>query len=392
MAVPVGYLGVVTAAAWWAHWRGPDRRAPGDEGPIKTVVVLVPAHDEAADVGDTVRALLASEHPADHLEVHVVADHCNDATADVARAAGATVVHERRSGKPGKSGALRHGLDHLAVSDRPFDVVAVVDADTIVAPGFVAAAARALGGRTVAVQGHYGVRDPDRSDSAGFRAAALAVRHHLRPLGRTTLGASSGLFGNGMAFLGSALAGRDSSEHLTEDLRLQLELVLDGDHIAYAPDARVEALMPDSLEAAQSQNERWERGRLEIARDFAGRLVRRTVDPKTPNRRAVVDATLDVLLPPLSVLGLAVAVTTASSTVLRVLRGRGPTGWWMPLVLVGHVGSGLVLDAAPPAVYRSLLHAPRAIVWKLGVYVGVVGKGDVAWSRTTRRDEVAQAS
>jgi cellulose synthase/poly-beta-1,6-N-acetylglucosamine synthase-like glycosyltransferase len=386
--VPVAYLGVLTAAAWWGtRRRGPE---PLADDRLPRVAVLVPAHDEERDIADAVSALLAADFPGDRLAVHVVADHCSDATADVARAAGAT-VHERTTGRPGKSGALRLGLEAVATAEPPIDVVAIVDADTLVAPGFVRAVVDALAGDAGAVQGHYGVRDPGASTGAGFRAAALALRHHLRPLGRTTLGASSGLFGNGMAFRRSALEGRDWSEHLTEDLRLQLDLVLDGVRIAYAPAARVEALMPATLDASTSQNERWERGRIEIARDYLAPLSRRAVSRATPNRTAVVDATLDVLVPPMSVLALAVAGVTASSVALRRWRGSGATGAWMPVVLVAHVASGLVLDHAPPAVYRSLLSAPRAVLWKAALFAGVVRRQDVAWSRTTR-DEVERAS
>ena len=50
------------------------------------------------------------------------------------------------------------------------------------------------------------------------------------------------------------------SDHLTEDIELQLELLLDGEKVAFAPDAVVEAEMPTTLEAAsQTQHERWER-------------------------------------------------------------------------------------------------------------------------------------
>ena len=58
---------------------------------------------------------------------------------------------------------------------------------------------------------------------------------------------------------------------------------------------------------------------------------------------------------------------------------------------MAHVASGLVLDHAPPAVYRSLLSAPRAVLWKAALFAGVVRRQDVAWSRTAR-DEVERTS
>ena len=51
---------------------------------------------------------------------------------------------------------------------------------------------------------------------------------------------------------------------------------------------------------------------------------------------------------------------------------------------VWYVVTALRLVSAPPAVYRSLLQAPRMIIWKLGVWFKVFGRGDVGWHRTTR--------
>ena len=73
--------------------------------------------------------------------------------------------------------------------------------DTTLETGFLAAMDAAFADEDVAVaQGFYGVRETEESPAAALRYAALACRHHLRPLGRTRLGGSSGLFGNGMAF------------------------------------------------------------------------------------------------------------------------------------------------------------------------------------------------
>ena len=137
---------------------------------------------------------------------------------------------------------------------------------------------RQLAAGALVVQGQYRVRDSGASPAAGLRAIALALRHHLRPLGRTALGGSSGLYGNGMAFRSSVLRGRSWSNHLTEDLELQMELLLDGIPVAYAPDAVVEAAMPSTLEASATQNERWERGRVELARRYVPRLLRRAIE------------------------------------------------------------------------------------------------------------------
>ncbi len=50
-----------------------------------------------------------------------------------------------------------------------------------------------------------------------------------------------------------------------------------------------------------------------------------------------------------------------------------------------YVWSALRMVDAPPAVYRSLLGAPRLVLWKLRLWGEMlVRPGDVAWVRTAR--------
>jgi glycosyltransferase involved in cell wall biosynthesis len=387
LAVPVGYLGVLTVSAWVAT----ARRSPRDPAPTKRFAVLVPAHDEEAVIADTLAALARLDHD-DHT-VHVVADHCTDRTVELARAAGADVM-ENASGARGKGPALQwllhQVLDDADLAGRAIDAVVVVDADTIVAPGFLAAASARLAAGAVVVQGQYRVLDPGRSTATALRSAALAVRHHLRPLGRTSIGGSCGLFGNGMVFATDVLRTRHWSDHLTEDIELQNELLLDGILVAYEPDAVVEAAMPTTLAAARTQNERWERGRIELARRFVPKLA--GLARRDPDMRlAAADAILDHVVPPLSVLAAATTATAAAGTLTAAVRGTRLTrGWWLPAALVAHVGSALVLSRAPAAVYRALLHAPAMVLWKVRLWGRMlVRPGAEGWARTARDSNVA---
>ena len=235
-------------------------------------------------IAETLDALAAMDYPTTNYEVHVLADHCTDRTADLATPPGRNRPRARRSRQrkgPGavgddrpaaRSATVPHGSSTPSWSSMP---------TPIVAPAFLRAIDAAFDRGAEAVQGQYRVRDPGESTGAGLRAIALASRHHVRPLGRTTLGGSSGLYGNGMAFTRRALADRTWSNHLTEDIELQMELLFDGILVAYAPDAVVEAEMPATLEAAVTQNERWERGRLQLARRYVPRLLRRALDRAT---------------------------------------------------------------------------------------------------------------
>ena len=223
VAVPSAYLLVISAAGLL-----PRRRRSDGVEPETRFTILVPAHNEAAGIGRTLEAFNALDYPSDLFSVHVVADNCSDDTAEVVRRSRWT-VHERRApDDPGKGPALNWLLDELVAGGEAFDAILIVDADSTLAPGFLRAMDQVAREGIQAAQGYYSVRDADLSPAASFRFAALACRHHLRPLGRTRLGGSAGLYGNGMMFTRSLFDGRRWTGHLVEDAELQNELLLEG--------------------------------------------------------------------------------------------------------------------------------------------------------------------
>lgn len=119
--------------------------------------VVVPAHDEEAEIGETVAALLvAAAHPAlrgEAVEVLVVLDSCSDATGAIARFAGARtlaveVCNVGRARAAGADRLLGEGARWLAFTD----------ADTRVSPEWLM---RQLELDADAVCGSIGVDDWD---------------------------------------------------------------------------------------------------------------------------------------------------------------------------------------------------------------------------------------
>ena len=381
------YLATLTGVAWWARRRGLSR-TPLPATPSHRFAVLVPAHDEEQLIGSTLDSLAALDYPQELLAVHVVADNCTDATVDIVRSRGVE-VHERVAPEAGGKGpALQWLLSRLRARGETPDAVVVVDADTTVNPAFLRVMDAKLAAGAEAVQAYYAVRDAEATPVTAFRSAALAARHYLRPLGRTAAGGSCGLYGNGMVFDTDLLERHGWTNHLTEDIELQLELLLEGRRVAFAPDAVVEAEMPTTLEGSRTQHQRWERGRVEMATRYAPRLLRRSVESRGRDRLAYADAVADQLLPPFSVIVVATAGWGAV-TLGRALAGRG----WRPAGVAAaaaaaqavYVFAALRMVDAPPAVYRSLGGAPRLVLWKLRLWVEMlVRRSDVAWVRTAR--------
>jgi cellulose synthase/poly-beta-1,6-N-acetylglucosamine synthase-like glycosyltransferase len=386
------YLAVLAAAASQG-----SRKASGtsqDRSARSTrFVVCVPAHDEESIIRQTVLALREQNYDQRAVEICVVADNCTDGTAAVAAEAGAQVLVRIDAADPGKGAALNWLADRLTLESS--DVVVVIDADTVAHPDFLSALDEAFAAGAKVAQGHYGVQDPDTSPAVALRYAAIACRHHLRPLGRTNLGASSGLYGNGMAFRADVVWNRRWTNHLVEDAEFQMELLFDGLLVTYVPDAVVRAEMPVSFAAATSQNERWELGRLQLTRRYVPRLLARACFGGRAPRRAYLDAACDHLIPPLALQTVVNVAAAGTGTALLFVRGGLSSrlaalgGIGSCVLLAAHVFTGLHLVEAPPSVYRSLRSAPQAVVWKLGLLARIVRRPDhVTWTRTPRNEVV----
>jgi hypothetical protein len=115
-------------------------RRPQPAELTEQVSVLVPARDEAQQVQECVRSLLSQ---GAH-EVLVLDDGSTDGTADLARAAGATVLAGAAlpEGWLGKPWACQQLAD---AADPASTVLVFVDADVVLTPGALASAVAALG-------------------------------------------------------------------------------------------------------------------------------------------------------------------------------------------------------------------------------------------------------
>ena len=105
------------------------------------ITVLVPAHNEAAQIAATIESLLAQTHRPE--QIIVVADNCTDGTEALATAMGVQVLATEGNTHK-KAGALNQALRLLLPGLAPTDAVLVMDADTAMVPDFLAVAASAL--------------------------------------------------------------------------------------------------------------------------------------------------------------------------------------------------------------------------------------------------------
>ncbi len=270
-------------------------REPQANAPTRRMRFVVPAHNESAGIAATVRSLLGVDYPGQLFDIVVVADNCNDDTADQARRAGATVLERQNAELRGKGYALDFAFNALP---EDMDAVVVIDADTLVSPNILRAfaARRDLGAH--AVQADYAVRNPDASWRTRLIAIAFGSFHIVRSRARERLSVSCGLRGNGMCFSASLLKEVPHKAYsVVEDVEYGLRLGRAGYRVFYADEAHVYGEMVTSGGAANSQRRRWEEGRRLLIQQHSRKLL---VAAFTERKPVLLDLACDLLIPPLS--------------------------------------------------------------------------------------------
>jgi len=357
-----------------ATGESPGRRA--------SLAVLVPAHNEESGIAATLAAVRAQLASGDRLLV--VADNCSDATADVARAAGAEVI-ERASQLRGKGYALAHGIDHLRAA--PPSAVVIVDADCDLAAGALDALMHDLAVTGRPVQALYLMLAPSGAGlSRRLAQFAWRVRNWARPAGWHRLGMPCQLMGTGMAFDWEML--RDAAlanASIVEDMKLGLDLAARGMAPVFCQRALVTSWFPDSAAAAGTQRTRWEHGHIEMILREMPAILRLAAVRRD---RRMLGMALDLGVPPLALLAgvlalawlLAVAGWLLGGTALVAIVASGLVALFLLTILAAWSVQGRDLVRL-----SELLAVPWYIVAKLPMYLRFIVRRQRDWVRTDRK-------
>jgi cellulose synthase/poly-beta-1,6-N-acetylglucosamine synthase-like glycosyltransferase len=323
-------------------------------------LVLIPAHDEETVIAAGLDAIMADKRPDDL--VLVVADRCTDRTADIARSHGASVLERGPDEEAGRAAARQAGLEHARALD--WDAVLMLDADSVIEPGFFAACARAMASGAQAVQA--------RSESGHGRTlaqeaslAAFTLQGITIPRGRDRLGISVRLRGTGMAIRRDIALAHRFRAPASEDLFFTLDLLLDGVRCRHVDRARLRSQGAGTWGAFGGQKVRYEAGRMAAARDYVPRLLRRAIRRRDA---ASLEAAWFLASPPFAVatLSLLIAVglaALAGAWTIAALFGAGFA------LLVLALVTGLIQAGAGLRTWLALCIAPWYLVWKAVVQV-----------------------
>jgi poly-beta-1,6-N-acetyl-D-glucosamine synthase len=222
--------------------------------PVAPVTVLVPAYNEAASVGDTIRSLQAQTLPV--AEIVVIDDCSTDDTAAVARALGVRVMQPPHN-TGSKAGAQNFALQYV---ETPFTMA--IDADTSLAPDAIEKLMGALGDPAVAAACGFVIPRHvhtiwERGRYVEYLFAFTFYKQVQDFYGKPLI--SSGCFS---VYRTGVLRehGGWSTRTLAEDMDLTWSFYQSGQRVRFVPEAVCYPIEPHDYDFLGKQLKRWSHG------------------------------------------------------------------------------------------------------------------------------------
>ena len=353
----------------------PLRKPRAMEAKPVRLAVVIPAHNEEECIARCLQSLRACDPAMDPRDIYVVADNCNDKTAEIARVNNVSVLERHNLTHRGKGYALEFAFGYLR---RAYDAFVIVDADSVVPQGFLESFRKSFAKGAQALQCYYLVGNPDETTTTRLMDLSLRAFNMVRPRGRARWNQSVGILGNGFGLTRKTLEKVPyTAKSVVEDLEYHIELLRTGIKVELLAETHVYGLMPVSTKARSTQRARWEGGRLRMIREFAPRLMGEVFSGRTE----CIEPLLDLLLLPLSFHVL--LLTFAAIAGHGMMRWIGVGG--LAIVLL-HLIAAIAAGNSVMRDLRAIASVPGYVLWKilrLPMIVATSARGS-AWVRTER--------
>ena len=297
------------------------RAKPHKKAALHRFAVLICARNEQTVICDLIDSLHAQTYPQDKLKIFVMADNCTDATACVARGAGATVYERFDTAHVGKGYALDALLRNIA-RDEPggFDGYFVFDADNLLRPDYVERMNETFSdGNDIITSYRNSKNYGDNWISAGYGLWFLRESKYLNHA-RTLLGTSCAVSGTGFLFSRRVLEEQDGGwpfHLLIEDIEFSVSHILDGYKIALCPEAELFDEQPVTFRQSWRQRMRWSKGYLQVLQQYGGKLLAGIFKGSF----SCYDMSMNIL--PAFVLSVLSTVSNLSLLTLQIANGAG---------------------------------------------------------------------
>ena len=345
----------------------PKNLTPHPSSP-STFLILFPAYHEDSVIRTSVETFLKQDYPRDLYQLVVISDHETDETNAWLASQPLTLLTPTFE-KSSKAKALQFAIHQVQPSNLNPQTsnlkshVVILDADNIVAPGFLSRLNAECQKGYRAIQCHRTAKNAD-NDIAALDGLSEEINNSIFRRGHNRVGLSSALIGSGMCFDYSWFS--DNVDHLdsaVEDRELEALLLRQDIYIHYAEDILVMDEKVSSSDNFQRQRLRWMTGQVQALFRMAPHLLKAFA---TGNIN-YIDKTLQQALIPRSILIMTVPLFALLATLFTphsplLTPHSSLIRWWL---LVVALAVGLFV-AIPPQLRT------RAIFTKAAALPGMV--------------------
>lgn len=261
-------------------------RTYAEQSPQTRFLILVPAHNEETVIADMVVNLQKLDYPKELYDFYIIADNCADATASIARGLGAQVIETRKESEDeptGKPLALKKALLALGNYEERYDLLMIFDADNLMDQTIL----REVNSQYISedkpeiIQCYLGTKNPTGFVPM-FDHMSFAISNRFMNQAKYNLGLNAAVGGTGFAVQTSYLASRGgwTTESLTEDFEMQMDVALRGGRILWNHNVRIYDEKPTNMIASFHQRVRWAQGRWFVTFRNTPRLFREWIGKK----------------------------------------------------------------------------------------------------------------
>lgn len=337
--------------------------------------ILIPAHNEELVIDATLDAVSKLTYPH---TCYLIADHCADKTAEIARRKGVTVL-KRDEGPGGKGYAIKWSLEWIR---QDYDYLVILDADNVIHPDFLHVMTQHIAKGEELIQGYLGIKNPFDTWVTKCYTFAYLTTNRAFQLARYRLGLCCALGGTGMCISKRLIDKHGwNSTSLTEDLEFQVKALLDGVKTTWAHGAIVYDEKPRPLSVSWKQRTRWMQGHTSVARDYARELLSKGLRERN---LSFLDTFLYTVQPARSIFVLIIlvlAIIGYINPVVDLFSWKWWLGWFSIYVLTPSIY--LIREKAP---LKLLLHYPFYLfytwTWIPIIIIGAIKHRRTHWYKT----------
>lgn len=370
--------------AFFGMWRKKEEKT---FVPEKTFAIVVAAHNEEQVIGQLVENLHVLHYPDELYDIYVVADNCEDRTAEIARGRGAIVYERFNKTQRGKGYAMEWMFTKLFGLERKYDAVVVFDADNLVHPQFLLEMNNRLCKGEKVIQGYLDAKNPNDTWISATFAISFWLVNHVWHLAKYNLGLSSVLGGTGMCISTDVLYKFGwGATCLTEDMEFTMKVLVKGIRTTWAHDAIVYDEKPLTFSQSWRQRKRWAQGHFDVAGRYIPLLIYEGIKQRN---LYILDGVIHLLQPHFLILSTAFVALSYLYHIepfyTNILYAILPIEVWT-FIAIGQYVFPVIVLAKIRAKWQSWLYL---ILYPLFVYswipitfVGFWHRNDREWSHT----------